>query len=341
MTLAPVSRRKIALTLAALPLLTVLPTRSLAMAPPQMRALDAARRLDRLNGLVVSIDGSVKVAAALRNGSLDAPASIKSVSKSVIAALTGIAIDRGVFTGTGQKIADILPESLPSRPDPRLHAITLDHLLTMRAGLERTSGPNYGAWVQSDDWVRDVLARPFVAEPGERFQYSTGSFHLLSAALTKASGRSALDLARAWLGAPLAIDIPAWTRDPQGIYLGGNNMALTPMAMLRFGELFRRDGLFGGVRVVSADWVRASWQPRAVSPWSGHEYGYGWFLTDMAGAAVRYARGYGGQMIYVVPSLRLTAVMVSDPTQPARSAGYVGDLHRLLTDTLMPLAHDT
>jgi len=331
------TRRQMMAGLAALPLVGL----ACGAASATTQVLDAARRFGRLHGLVVAVDGETVLAEAVRGASLDRPVNVKSVSKSIIAALTGIAIARGVFTGTDQKIAALLPDALPDRPDPRLQAITLDHLLTMRAGLERTSGPNYGGWVQSADWVRNALARPFVAEPGERFLYSTASFHLLSAALTRASGRSTLDLARDWLGVPLDIAVPPWTQDPQGIYMGGNNMALTPVAMLRFGETYRRGGTFDGVQVMPEAWVRESWTPRTRSPFSGDLYGYGWFLTEIAGQPVRYARGYGGQMIYVVPQLRLTAAITSDPTRPARSAGYVGDLHSFLADHLMALARDS
>ena len=72
------------------------------------------------------------------------------------------------------------------------------------------------------------MRRPLVAEPGTRMLYSTGNSHILSAILTRASGRSTLALMRDWLGEPLGIDIPAWTRDPQGIYFGGNEMGMTP-----------------------------------------------------------------------------------------------------------------
>src|SRR5690606_22152281 len=109
------------------------------------------------------------------------PTNIKSASKTVISALIGIAIDKGVLENTDQKIAPLLKASLPADPDPRLNDITIGDLLTMRAGLERTSGANYGSWVQSRDWVRNALARPFVDEPGGRMLYSTGSTHLLSA----------------------------------------------------------------------------------------------------------------------------------------------------------------
>lgn len=299
--------------------------------------LDAARAYGRLNALAVAVEGRTVLAEALHGPPVDEPVNVKSVSKTVIAALTGIAIGRDVLRGVDQPVAPILGDSVPGDADPRVRDITVNHLLTMRAGLERTSGPNYGAWVQSDNWVRYALSRRFVDEPGGRFLYSTGSFHLLSAALTKAADRSTLALARDWLGDPLDVDIPPWTRDPQGIYMGGNNMALSPLAMLRLGETYRRDGRYGGQRVLPEGWVEQSWTARTWSPFSGDRYGYGWFITRMGGQEVRYARGYGGQMIYVVPELALTAAITSDPTRPARSGGYVGDLHRLLTDRIMPL----
>ena len=168
--------------------------------------------------------------------------------------------------------------------------------------------------------------------------YSTGSYHLLSAVLTQASGRSTLELARDWLGEPLGIDIPPWTRDPQGFYLGGNNMMLAPRALLRFGEMYRQGGSYLGRRVLPASWVEASWTPRARSRFTGHHYGYGWFLAQARGRRVCYAWGYGGQMIYVVPDLALTVVMTSDNTAPSGRSGYVRRLHELLVRNIMPAA---
>jgi CubicO group peptidase (beta-lactamase class C family) len=272
-----------------------------------------------------------------RGPGLDRPVNVKSVSKSIMAALAGGAIERGVLRGVDQPIAPLLDGLVPADADPRMAAITVDHLLTMRAGLERTSGRNYGRWVSSRDWVRDALARPFVDQPGGRMLYSTGSYHLLSAVLTRAAGQSTLELARAWLGAPLGIDIPPWTRDPQGIYLGGNEMALAPRALLRFGEMYRQGGAFGGRQVLPASWIEASWTPRARSFFTGHSYGYGWFLATARGHRIFYAWGYGGQMIYVVPDLALTVVMTSDHA-PARRDGHVRLLHALLADGIIPAA---
>jgi CubicO group peptidase (beta-lactamase class C family) len=301
-------------------------------------AVARARALPGLHSLLVARHGEECLAERLRGAALDTPVNVKSVSKSLIAALVGAAIARGVLAGVDQPVAPVLDGLVPANADPRVGAITIDHLLTMRAGLERTSGRNYGRWVTSPNWVGHVLTRPFVAEPGGRMLYSTGSYHLLSAALTRASGRSTLALARDWLGDPLGIEIPPWTRDPQGFYLGGNNMLLAPRALLRFGEMYREGGAWRGAQVLPRDWIEASWTPRVRSFFTGHAYGYGWFIVRARGWPVAYAWGYGGQMIYVVPDLGLTAAITSDPTAPSGRSGYVRQLHGLLADGIIPAA---
>lgn len=326
------TRRCFAFALASSPIL------ARAQSAPFAAAMTRARTLDQLHAIAIAHRGEIVLAEALRGPALDRPVNIKSVSKTVVAALAGIAIDRGVLPGTDATLAEIAPRLIPDDADPRTADITISDLLTLQAGLERTSGPNYGEWVSSRDWVANALSRPMVAEPGERMLYSTGTTHVLGAALSEASGQSLLELARDWLGAPLDIVIPAWTRDPQGRYLGGNEMSMSPLALLRLGETFRQGGRWQGKRVVSESYVRASFTPRTRSPFSRHDYGYGWFLTEADGHKVAYARGYGGQMIYVVPSLALTVAITSDPTRPAHSRGYAGDLFRLLEETIIPSA---
>lgn len=305
---------------------------------PFAAALDRARSFEQLHTLTIAVDGQTRLDRAVRGPALGRIVNVKSVSKSIVSALVGIAIARGHLDGPDQRIAPILDADLPADPDPRLSEVTIGDLLTMRAGLERTSGGNYGAWVSSPNWVRDALARPFIANPGGRMLYSTGNYHLLGAILTRVTGDSLLTLARNWLGDPLGIDVAPWVRDPQGRYLGGNDMGLTATGLLRFGETYRQGGTWNGTRVLPESWVEASWTPRARSPWSGDAYGYGWFLSEMRGHPTAYARGYGGQAIWVIRDLGLTVVVTSDPNRPARSEGYMGDLHDMVASLIVPEA---
>jgi CubicO group peptidase (beta-lactamase class C family) len=293
--------------------------------------IDAAA-MDQLWSVTVARDGRIAFAERFRGPPLDRAVNVKSVSKTVLATLVGAAIDRGALPGPEATLAEVAPRLIPEGADPRVAGITIGDLLTLRAGLEPTSGANYGAWVSSRDWVAYALSRPMVAEPGSRFLYSTGTTHVLGAVLAEATGRDLLALARDWIGTPLGVEIAPWSRDPQGRYFGGNDMVLTPDALLRLGEAYRT----GGGGVVSAGWIERAWTPRTRSPFSNDAYGYGWFLREARGLRVAYGRGYGGQMLWVVPEAGITAVAISDPTLPARSEGHVGALQRLLADRILP-----
>jgi CubicO group peptidase (beta-lactamase class C family) len=317
-------------------------THAASTLPPQEDAAIEARaaELERLHAVIIARNGEIVMERRLRGPALDRPVNVKSVSKAVLSALTGLAIGHGVLAGTGQTFVTVLNDAVPPGADPRLERVTIGHLLSMQAGLESTSGAGYGAWVTSPNWIRYVLTRPFAAEPGGRMIYSTGTSHLLSAVLTKASGRSTLELAREWLGRPLGITIPPWPRDPQGIYFGGNDMLMSPRDLVAFGELYRNDGIFGGRRILPEGWVVDSWQRRTVSAWTGDDYGYGWFTRRSGKHEVHFAWGYGGQMVFVVPSLSITAVMTSDPSPRPRGDGHVKELHRLLDDLVVAAIAD-
>jgi CubicO group peptidase (beta-lactamase class C family) len=327
-------------------LLLVSPAQS-ADAPltPQARlagVLDEAAALTPLETVIVARNGEIIAERGYRGHRTTAATNIKSASKLVMSALVGIAIDKGVLEGTDQPIAPLLAAELPAQPDPRLRQVTIGHLLSMQAGLGSTSGGRYGAWVSSRNWVRAALARPFDDEPGGRMIYSTGSTHLLSAILTRQGGRSSLQLARDWLGPLDGFQITSWTRDPQGIYMGGNEMAMSPRSRLAFGELYRLGGVTPeGQRLLSREWIETSWQPRTQSRWTGDGYGYAWFSNRIAGQEVRYGWGYGGQMLYVVPGAELTVVMTSDEQTSAARSGHRGDLHRLLGSIIAAIADPT
>lgn len=293
--------------------------------------LDEAARLESLRTVHVMKDGEMLAQRAFNGAALNGSTNIKSASKSIISAMVGMAIGKGVLEGVDQPVAPILKADLPPNPDPRLERITIGHLLSMQAGLERMSGGNYGRWVTSGNWVRTALAAPFVDEPGGGMLYSTASTHLLCAILTRRTGRSALALARDWFAPLEGFAIGSWDRDPQGVYLGGNQMAMTPRSLMAFGELYRRKGVTpGGVRLLSEDWVEQSWTPRTASVFNGDGYGYSWFLRDMAGEKLAYAWGFGGQMLYIAPRRGLTVVMTSRADAPSARTGYRDVLHALM-----------
>jgi CubicO group peptidase (beta-lactamase class C family) len=279
-------------------------------------AAEVAARLPRLHSLLVSQRGQLIFERYFNGARPTRPANMKSASKSVISALVGIAIDRALIRGVREPIAGYFPEVLKGEPDQRKARITVEHLLTMQAGLASTSSRNYGAWVLSPNWVRYALRQPIVFEPGGEMEYSTGNTHLLSAIITKAARKSTWQFAGEALAGPLGFTLPRWPQDPQGIFFGGNDMLMTPRQMLAFGELYLNGGRAGGRQVVSSRWVEASLAPRARSRRGQGDrfYGYGWWIRELAGRPVPYAWGYGGQFIFLVPDLDLVVVTTAAST---------------------------
>src|SRR5688572_1925941 len=244
----------------------------LIAAPDFDEAVNAAKGLPRLHSLLISHQGELILERYFNGTRPTRPANMKSASKSVISALVGIAIDRGHIANVKQPISLYFPEE----KDGRKRQITIENLLTMQSGLESTSNRNYGAWVLSGNWVRYALNRPLVAAPGATMEYSTGNTHLLSAILTKATGKSTWQFAQETLARPLGFALPQWPRDPQGVYFGGNDMLMTPRQMIAFGEMYLNGGRAKGLQIISEKWVDASLESRARSRReSDRFYGYG------------------------------------------------------------------
>ena len=294
-------------------------------------AVSEAATLPRLYGLLASYKGEIILEHYFNGSGPDKVVNVKSVSKSVISALVGIAIANGHISGTDKSLGDYFADRLADKKEIAKREITVRDLLTMQAGLASTSSRNYGAWVQSKNWLSYALKQPLQAPPGTLMQYSTGNTHLLSAILTQSSGMSTLEFARKVLGEPLGFHLAAWPKDPQGIYFGGNDMEMTARQMLAFGQLYLDGGKFGGNQIIPAAWVDLSLQRHAESTREhGRFYGYGWWIHEMAGFEVKYAWGFGGQFIVLVPALDLVVVTTSSShPDPERRA------HRRAVDELI------
>jgi CubicO group peptidase (beta-lactamase class C family) len=299
-------------------------------------ARSAAAALPQLHALAVSHRGRLVFEYYAPKYGPTRLANIKSASKSIVAAAVGIAIDRKLIRGLDEPIVRWFPE-LRKDPDKRKQTITIENLLTMRTGLASTSGENYGPWVSSRNWVRFALDRPMVSDPGSSMEYSTGTSHILSAILTKATRRSTHQFASEALAKPLGFTLARWPRDPQGIYLGGNEMLLTPRQMIEIGELWLNRGRAGDRQIVSAQWVDTSCVPRTRSRWDpDREYGYGWWIQDFDRHRACFAWGFGGQYIMVFRELQLVVAITSSTAVSDERHGYRRQLFDLLEDHVLP-----
>lgn len=230
---------------------------------------------------------------------------IHSASKSIISALMGIAIDKGLIRGVDQPVY----EFLPSAP----HDLEIRHLLTMSSGIQWTEDNTEYQIEKKKNWVDAILNLPFPTTPGTKFLYSTALTHLMSAILTKATGMSTAEFAKKNLFDKIGIAPEHWGKDPQGINSGGYNFYVTPREMAKFGRLYMHGGNWKGTQVVSQSWVNQALS-KQINARPGFDYGFNWWEQTYNGYAVKYAWGYGGQFIYLVPALDMVVVMTTNTT---------------------------
>jgi CubicO group peptidase (beta-lactamase class C family) len=175
-----------------------------------------------------------------------------------------------------------------------------------------------------------------VSDPGSSMEYSTGTSHILSAILTKATKTNTHAFATQALAKPLGFTLARWPRDPQGIYFGGNEMLMTPRQMVAFGELWRNRGRVGARQVVPEAWVETSCVPRTRSRWDpDREYGYGWWIQEIGGRRACFAWGFGGQYIFVFRDLQLVVAVTSSTAMSDERWGYRRQLFDLLRDHVL------
>lgn len=303
---------------------------------PSLDAIFAqSETIQSLRSILIQKDGELMGVEYFRNASPDYPYNIKSASKSIITLLVGIAVDQG-HVDIDETLGDHFPEYFEEKPNPYKEAITIRNLLSMQAGLETTSFNNYGAWVISNNWVEFQLDQPLVEAPGGKMVYSTGISHLLSVIITKATGMSTKSFAEKYLFNPLNIQVGGWDRDPQGYYMGGNNLALTPKDLLRIGQLMLNGGTWNNDQIVSKEWVQDSFQTYTRSNFNPYDYGYMWWNQQVGEFNVFFAWGFGGQYIFIIPELNSVVVMTSFLQNATQRRTYKEPIFDLLETNVIP-----
>ena len=261
---------------------------------------------------------------------------LQSATKSVSSILIGIAIDQHLIRGVDEKISTFFSEATGK------DKIRLRHLLSMTAGLAWNEHEipitdprnDCNRMNHTNDPMRLLLDRSIVTAPGTKFAYNSAISVALGEIVRKASGIPADKFAETNLFKPLRISHPAWKgRFPNGAVHTGGGLYLRPRDMAKIGSIMLNKGRWQGKQIVSENWVRESTTKQAPD----REYGYQWWLHSfkVGEQTVKsfYAGGYGGQFIFIFPSLHL--VVVSTGWNPDRAWQIVDMMERYI----LPAAH--
>jgi CubicO group peptidase (beta-lactamase class C family) len=171
------------------------------------------------------------------------------------------------------------------------------------------------------DRYRFILERPIVMEPGKRWTYCGGATALVARLIAKGTGKPLHDYAREMLFDPLGLGRTEWLTDPNGEPYAASGLRMTPRDLGRIGMMMADRGLWGGKRIVPAEWIEKS-----TTPWVSvdelRRYGYQWYLGDLAfGKPKGWSSGHlerawsgvgeGGQRLFVFENLKLVVAITA------------------------------
>ena len=292
-------------------------------------AVAHARTLPRLLSLLVVRNGALVVEQYFNGNHADSLNDGRSVTKSVVSTLVGVALHQGLLPNLQGRLDEYLDPSLTDGLAADKRAITFGDLITMSGGFEWHENdavlpPNaeYNGWVTSQDPVAYVLGRGLVAAPGTMFNYNTAGTHLMSVMLTSAVGGSLRTFAREQLFNKLGIQGGLWEVFSDGTPNGGSGIRLRPRDFAKIGALWLQRGETGQETLLDPGYVDAATAPRfgfwtAPAPLSTYGYGYSWWIARTPHGDGFFAWGFGGQFIFVVPAESLVVVVTTE----FRSAG--------------------
>jgi CubicO group peptidase (beta-lactamase class C family) len=247
---------------------------------------------------------------------------IYSVTKSIIGTLIAIALKEGDLDSVTHPVMDFFADRTVVNLDENKKAITIENLLDMTSGLSWADYDDFRKMRRSADWQQYVLDQPMVHAPGTTYNYNSGNAQLLSAILTKITGRSALDYARDRLFSPLGISDVQWSSDPQGISNGGNGLSMLPRDMAKLGYLYLQNGLWDGREIISPSWIEKIRHASVVMDVPDLLYGNLFWIAPKRDAYL--AEGHNGQRIFVMPGSDMIVVTtgtgeptpIDDPVAP-------------------------
>jgi CubicO group peptidase (beta-lactamase class C family) len=244
---------------------------------------------------------------------------VRSISKSVVGLLYGIALAEGRVPTLDQPLVDQFPAYQDLASDPARRRMTIAHALTMTLGTEWDETLPYSDRRNSEiamefaaDRYRFVLERPLVATPGSRWVYNGGATAVLAHLIARGTGERLHDFARARLFGPLGIFDTEWVLGLNGEPSAASGLRMRPRDLARIGQLVLERGRWGERQVVPAAWLEESFATRVAAE-DGLEYGYHWWLGRGRADGRPWIAGFGngGQRLNIVPDLDLVVVILA------------------------------
>jgi len=282
---------------------------------------------------------------------VDTKHDLRSVTKSVVSALVGIAVADGAIPSLDQPLIKWFPE-YAELDTPERRRVTLAHVLSMTSGFKWNEEIPYTnplndeiRMTRDKEPLRYALSPSLDHNPGTEFNYNGGLTQVMAAVLERATKTSLEDYARTKLFEPLGITDVEWVGDLAGMPAAASGLRLRARDVAKFGSLYLNGGKWNGKQVIPATWVDVStrrhfsFAPRTGTD-AGGSFGYSYFWwyscypTPKGLIEARAAVGNGQQRIFVLKELDMVVTILAGRYNDFRIGSTLGS--RILREHVLP-----
>jgi len=270
-----------------------------------------------VESLIVYYNGNIRFEKYYNGFNKDSVHQIQSQTKSIVAFLMGIAIDKGFINSENEPVSLYFPDYFNKNNELK-STVTIRDLLTMSAGFEWEEMLTFDDpkndnmnMLRSGKWLNYALTRPMAKKPFTEFKYNSACPIIVAGIIEKATKMKFEEFAKKYLFDPLKIKKYRWLKDSTGFCHAGGGLFIKPMDMMKIGILVMNNGKWENQQLISDDWIKKATSSYISTSFDISTYGYFWWIRETKlsnGKTTRVisAEGYGGQKLYIFPEYRMT-----------------------------------
>ena len=308
----------------------------------QLKGLIREGVFKRINSIIVINKGKLQVEEYFNGEDRNTLHDPRSVGKSFVSSLTGIAIGNGFLTSEDQKLGTFYDFKKYSHPEGKNEA-TVKDLLTMSSGFEGNdddpgSPGNEENMYPSENWTGFVLNLPYHPALKNRWHYFTAGTILLGDILNRSVPGGLKRFAEEKLFGPLHIQNYRWEYTPQNIPNTAGGIRMNALDFAKYGQLYKNHGKWNGQQLIPESWVKKTLTRQVRIPDRKEEY-YSYlfwnksFNVNNRKAEAFYCAGNGGNYILLFKDFPVVIVI----TASAYGQTYAhSQVTKILEDFILP-----
>ncbi len=270
-----------------------------------LREASACKTAD-VHSIVVLSHGKCVFEAAKAGYATNMPHATFSLCKTLTGLAIGILVDDGKLQ-LSTPVMQFFPEYKEKLAKGKFARLRVSHLLEMSTG----NSFNEAGVISSESYTRSYFESALLGEPGREFSYNSMNSYILSIILHRVSGYSLSEFLTERVFTPLGISSHFWEKTTEGVEKGGWGLYLTPRSMAKLGELFVRDGVWQGKRIISSEYLKTMTAPHMPVPVTTGAFDYGYHVWRHKRNGSLLLNGMLGQNTWVLPEEELVVTITA------------------------------